>query len=158
MATIMNYVTKEQLYLHYLHTFGRSKANTTQIKVADVSGDHAKIYWHEKQWLVTDRSRNGTMINQVFVNNATQVLAKGDIVKFGRTLDTQWIVQDLAPPASYLRSLHTGKILILKDPYHVLSNESTSAIELLRTHQGWAFEKESDMYYLTDKHTFDYQG
>lgn len=158
MATIMNYATKEQIYLHYLHTFGRSKASTTEIKVADVSGDHAKIYWQDKQWLITDRSRNGTVINNKLVNNTTKVLAKGDILNFGRTPVTQWHVINLTPPLSYLRSLHTGKQLILAETYYALPNEQAPVIELLRTQQGWAFEKESDTFFLTDKQTFDCQG
>ena len=158
MATIINYSTKEEIYLHYLHTFGRGKANNTQIKVKDISTDHAKVYWQEKQWFITDRSRNGTVINNQFISNTTQVLNRGDIIRFGRTPATQWQVLDLAPPSSYLHSLHTGKNLVLAKTYYALPNEQTPAIELLRTHQGWALEKEDDTFFLTDKQAFDCQG
>ena len=158
MATIMNHSTQEQVYLHYLHTFGRGKTNNTRIKVADVSTDHAKIYWQDQRWFITDRSRNGTLVNNRFLNNATRTLNRGDIIKFGRAQATEWQVIDLAPPLNYLQSLHSGKKLVLTDTYYALPNEEAPTLELLQTEAGWALEDEGNTYLLTDKQTLNLQG
>ncbi len=157
MATIMNRSTKEQVYLHYLHTFGRGKTNNTQIQAADVSTDHAKIYWQDQQWFITDRSRNGTLVNDRFMNNSTRSLSQGDTIKFGRANATEWQVINLAPPSHYLQSLHSGQKLILTNTYYALPNEATPALELLYTDTGWVLEQAGNTYALADKQTFDLQ-
>ncbi|OJJ15049.1 hypothetical protein BKI52_39985 [marine bacterium AO1-C] len=158
MATIMNHSTQEQVYLHYLHTFGRGKTNNTQIKIADVSTDHAKIYWQDQQWFITDRSRNGTLVNNRFLNNATRTLTQGDIIKFGQEQATEWQVIDLSPPLNYLQSLYSGKKLVLANTYYALPNEESPTLELLQTDAGWALENEGNTYLLTDKQTLNLQG
>lgn len=155
MATIINQTTQEQVYLHYLHTFGRGKTNNTCIKEADVSIDHAKIYWQDQQWFITDRSRNGSLINHQFMNNETRPLAKGDIVRFGKGSSSEWQVVDVDRPLSYLQSLQSGNKLLLDNTYYALPNDANPSIELLYTEAGWTVESEDNTRLIADKQVFD---
>lgn len=158
MATIINRATQEQVYLHYLHTFGRGKASSTRIKEADISTDHAKIYWQDQQWFITDRSRNGSLINRQFINNDTRPLAQGDIIRFGKGEATEWQVVDVERPLSYLQSLQSGKRLLLGNTYYALPNDTNPSMELLYTEAGWAVESEDNTRLITDKQVFDIAG
>lgn len=154
MATIENILSKKQIYLHYQHTFGRGTGNTTQIKSRDVSTDHAKIFWQENQWYLKDRSRNGTIVKNHFLQNKQVKLAKGDVIKFGKDKATEWRVVELDQPRSYLQSLNTKSRVEPLLPHHVFPNEQNPEIEFYCTNQQWKIEKAGETFDLHHQQTF----
>lgn len=158
MATIENILNKEKVYLHYQHTFGRGTGNTTQIKSKDVSTDHAKIYWQENQWYLKDRSRNGTVIKNRFVQNNQIKLSKGDTIRFGKDRATEWLVTELDQPRSYLKSLSVKNQIIPLQSHYVFPNEKNPDIEFYYTNRRWKAEKAGETFELHHRQTFEYKG
>ena len=66
-------------------TFGRAETSTVVLADQFVSDAHARVYWADGAWLVTDLgSTNGTYVNQRKVT-APQILAPGDQIGIGKT-------------------------------------------------------------------------
>ena len=66
-------------------TFGRAETSTVVLADQFVSDAHARIYWADGTWLVTDLgSTNGTYVNQRKVT-APVPLAPGDQIGIGKT-------------------------------------------------------------------------
>lgn len=161
MAIIENLLTKETVYVHFQHTFGRGADRVTRIhpQNTDVSTDHAIIYWQEKHWYIKDRSRNGSLINRAFLHKNTTKLSKGDTIKLGSDPSTEWKLTDVAPPQSYLRPLHTQNPLILLDSYHALPNgENPEVIFFCTPDKQWRMEKAGETYHLEDRQVIDFEG
>lgn len=66
-------------------TFGRADTSTVVLDDQFVSEAHARVYWSDGNWIVTDLgSTNGTYVNQRKVT-APQPLAPGDQIGIGKT-------------------------------------------------------------------------
>ena len=64
-------------------TIGRAQGNVIQINDTFASNEHARVIWRLGQWWLEDRrSSNGTLLNNVPVEEST-VLANGDIIAVG---------------------------------------------------------------------------
>jgi hypothetical protein len=76
-------VTGETYPLLPLTSLGRSPTNTIQINDNFASGEHALVAIRNGQWWLEDRhSRNGTMLNDMPVNQPV-VVTDGDIISIG---------------------------------------------------------------------------
>jgi hypothetical protein len=77
-------VTGETYPLLPLTSLGRSPTNTIQINDSFASGDHALVALRNGQWWLEDRrSRNGTLLNDMPVNQPV-VVTDGDIISIGK--------------------------------------------------------------------------
>lgn len=64
-------------------SIGRNSRNTIVLDDTYVSSDHALLTWRENQWWLEDlHSRNGTLLNDVAINDPI-VVAAGDIITVG---------------------------------------------------------------------------
>lgn len=65
-------------------TLGRSDANTIKVNDTYASAEHALIAWRGGQWWLEDRgSRNGTLLNEVPVEEAL-IVSHGDVIGIGQ--------------------------------------------------------------------------
>lgn len=65
-------------------TIGRSDANTIKVNDAYASAEHALLAWRSGQWWLEDRgSRNGTLLNEVRVEEPL-IVSQGDIIGIGQ--------------------------------------------------------------------------
>jgi hypothetical protein len=64
-------------------TIGRSDSNTITISDPYASGEHALVAWRSGQWWLEDRdSRNGTLLNEIPVDEAL-IIGHGDVIGIG---------------------------------------------------------------------------
>ncbi|MFN2121861.1 MAG: FHA domain-containing protein [Candidatus Promineifilaceae bacterium] len=62
---------------------GRADHNTIVLEDAFVSGEHALLSWRENQWWLEDlHSRNGTLLNELTITDAT-VVSPDDVITIG---------------------------------------------------------------------------
>jgi pSer/pThr/pTyr-binding forkhead associated (FHA) protein len=65
-------------------TIGRSDANTIKVNDTYASSEHALIAWRSGQWWLEDRgSRNGTLLNEVRVEEPL-IVSNGDVIGIGQ--------------------------------------------------------------------------
>ncbi len=65
-------------------TIGRAEANTIAISDPYASGEHALVAWRSGQWWLEDRdSRNGTLLNEIPVEEAL-IIGHGDVIGIGQ--------------------------------------------------------------------------
>jgi hypothetical protein len=65
-------------------TIGRSDSNTITISDPYASGEHALVAWRSGQWWLEDRdSRNGTLLNEIPVEEAL-IISHGDVIGIGQ--------------------------------------------------------------------------
>jgi hypothetical protein len=65
-------------------TIGRAESNTITISDPYASGDHALVAWRGGQWWLEDRdSRNGTLLNEIPVEEAL-IIGHGDVIGIGQ--------------------------------------------------------------------------
>jgi pSer/pThr/pTyr-binding forkhead associated (FHA) protein len=65
-------------------TLGRSDANTIKLNDTYASAEHALIAWRSGQWWLEDRgSRNGTLLNEVRVEEPL-IVSNGDVIGIGQ--------------------------------------------------------------------------
>jgi pSer/pThr/pTyr-binding forkhead associated (FHA) protein len=65
-------------------TIGRSDSNTITISDPYASGEHALVAWRSGQWWLEDRdSRNGTLLNEIPVDEAL-IIGQGDVIGIGQ--------------------------------------------------------------------------
>jgi pSer/pThr/pTyr-binding forkhead associated (FHA) protein len=65
-------------------TLGRSDANTIKVNDTYASAEHALIAWRGGQWWLEDRgSRNGTLLNEVRVEEPL-IVSAGDVIGIGQ--------------------------------------------------------------------------
>jgi len=65
-------------------TIGRSDSNTITISDPYASGEHALVAWRSGQWWLEDRdSRNGTLLNEIPVEEAL-IISHGDVIGVGQ--------------------------------------------------------------------------
>jgi hypothetical protein len=65
-------------------TIGRSDSNTIAISDPYASGEHALVAWRSGQWWLEDRdSRNGTLLNEIPVEEAL-IIGHGDVIGIGQ--------------------------------------------------------------------------
>ncbi len=100
MAKVLRLESKEPVLLRTTHVFGRStNATNTNIDQANVSRIHASIVWQEFEWVLQDKSTNGTFVNGTRVKKDEKVsLRVLDIIQFGSLRSEQWqLVSDDSP-------------------------------------------------------------
>jgi pSer/pThr/pTyr-binding forkhead associated (FHA) protein len=77
-------ITGESYPLLPLTSLGRSPTNTIYINDTFASGDHALVALRNGQWWLEDRqSRNGTLLNDMPVNQPV-VVTDGDVISIGK--------------------------------------------------------------------------
>lgn len=92
--------------LNSVHLLGRNAlAVNTFISATNVSRIHARLIWQNQRWYLQDHSTNGTLINNKFVNQAALPIHKDDVIKFGTGEETEWVLLNDDPPASYFRAV-----------------------------------------------------
>ena len=65
-------------------TIGRADSNTIKISDPYASGEHALVIWRSGQWWLQDRdSRNGTLLNEIPVDEAL-IIGHGDVIGIGQ--------------------------------------------------------------------------
>jgi pSer/pThr/pTyr-binding forkhead associated (FHA) protein len=65
-------------------TIGRAESNTIAISDPYASGEHALVAWRSGQWWLEDRdSRNGTLLNEIPVEEAL-IIGHGDVIGIGQ--------------------------------------------------------------------------
>jgi hypothetical protein len=65
-------------------TIGRADSNTITISDPYASGEHALVAWRSGQWWLEDRdSRNGTLLNEIPVEEAL-IIGHGDVIGIGQ--------------------------------------------------------------------------
>ena len=65
-------------------TIGRSDSNAITITDPYASGEHALLAWRNGQWWLEDRdSRNGTLLNEIPVEEAL-IIGHGDVIGIGQ--------------------------------------------------------------------------
>lgn len=76
-------LTGETYPLLPLTSLGRSPTNTIPISDSFASSEHALVAMRNGQWWIEDRkSRNGTLLNDLPVTEAT-VITHGDVISIG---------------------------------------------------------------------------
>ncbi|NJL93098.1 MAG: FHA domain-containing protein [Anaerolineae bacterium] len=65
---------------------GRAATSTIRLEDSFASNEHAHITWRQGQWWLEDqRSRNGTLLNGIPVQEGV-VLSAGDLIEIGSVL------------------------------------------------------------------------
>lgn len=78
-------MTGESYPLLPLTSLGRSPTNTIRINDNFASSEHALIAMRSGQWWLEDRqSRNGTMLNEMLINQPV-IITHDDIISIGNT-------------------------------------------------------------------------
>ncbi len=150
MATIQNTATKQLIYLNNQHTFGRNQqTSNTYLSGPDISQFHALILWKNNSWHLQDQSRNGTLINGKFLNNATIAIKKDTNIKFGEDPSASWTVLDCLPPNSYLKALDGSEEIIELDSYYTFPNEKNPEYSIYQSGEGWKLEQQEIIKDLT---------
>ena len=82
------------------HVFGNQKsAENTYCAGKSVSKIHAVVYWKYSNWYIVDHSRCGCFVNDRKVEPSKEIsLRVGDTVRFGNSIDAEWVVADLSKP------------------------------------------------------------
>ena len=74
----------ERFPLHAITTLGRSASNTIVVNDDYASAQHARIVLEDGQWWLEDRrSRNGTRLNDVAIDQRA-ILTDSDVIGIGR--------------------------------------------------------------------------
>jgi len=143
MALLQNIVSKEIIHLNTQHTLGRNQQSVnTYIPELDISQLHAIISWRGHGWYIHDQSRNGTLVNNKFINNTELQIAEGNMIQFGREKTTQWKILDCNPPCSYLKSILNSSEIIELNSSHVLPSEEIPNVFIYPYKEQWKIEKD----------------
>lgn len=74
----------ERIPLLALSSIGRGRENDVALDDSFLSGDHARLSWNGRGWVLEDlNSTNGTRLNGKAVRKAVAV-KPGDVIEFGR--------------------------------------------------------------------------
>ncbi len=86
LPVLVNLSTQEKFYLDSQEVpVGRAPSNKIVLANDEfASGTHALIYWQDGWWIKDLGSSNGTAVDDRIINEPLK-LAKGNIIKFGRT-------------------------------------------------------------------------
>ncbi|WP_027395242.1 FHA domain-containing protein [Aquimarina latercula] len=142
MAIIKNNETAEIVCLNTQHTFGRNQNTAhTYIPEKDISQSHALISWRGSNWYIQDHSRNGTIVNGEYINNTAIKLAQGFKIQFGENTSTLWVIVNLDPPSSYLKSLKNKNKIIELTTGHAFPNEEEPEVLIYPEDAAWKLEK-----------------
>jgi len=133
------------------HTFGRNyELLNTKIPFRDVSNAHATIRYENNTWVLTDHSRNGTLVgNRFLCKDSIRLTKTGTVIQFGSNESTKWKVIDLDPPASFLKS-NEGEFVELED-FHPFYDQELPKCVIFRTHfDEWVYEYMDDAELLNN--------
>ncbi|MBK5540713.1 FHA domain-containing protein [Pseudomonas sp. TH05] len=146
MAILLNSSTGALHALKSCHVFGRlAQRCDSPLTAIDISLLHATVRWSSQQWLLTDQSRNGCLLNEQPLTRHQPVAIKlGDEIRFGMLDATPWRVVDLAPPADLLIPLAPHVEPLTLHNFLVLSDEGPPYSCIYRTPDGCWMQETSD--------------
>ena len=153
MAKLLNLVSKESVLLRSIHVFGRSSnATNTIVNHANVSRVHASIAWQEHEWILQDKSTNGTFINNARVQKNENIsLQIGDVIQFGSLQSEQWQVVSNEAPVSMLIPSDSSLPEIELVEVLALPNEDAPELTVYQDEQlNWVCETQQDTHILDD--------
>jgi serine/threonine protein kinase len=153
MAILQERRSPLPLYLRSLHLFGRSPAqNDTTLSNADASQIHASIRWNGAQWEIVDHSSYGTLIDAMPVlHHARQLLAVGQIIRFGPAAQQSWEVKNLDAPCPMLIPLSPGQTPIALHQLVCLPDNLTPEATIYLGSEGqWQWDNASGNTVLQD--------
>lgn len=126
---------------------GRSQGCDLRIEEAQVSSEHAIIFWAGAAWELKDlASKNGTWLNGRRLEPGRPVdLAPGDSIALGDT-PRRLIFIDAAPPTPRARSLKSGAVREAAGGLLVLPDEERPRVSIVESSDGrWLLETDGDV-------------
>lgn len=134
MSILENAITGQRVVLRVNHTVGRSQSSLLIINEVDVSKSHARIRWDGQCWLLTDTSRNGTLLNDKIILHASIRLKAGDMIQFSESVRTTWKMLDEQKPVNYiLARSEEFKLIRLTESPLVYPNTITPEVSFSRS-------------------------
>lgn len=136
MAYVVNESTGSIIPLKAYHLFGRLALSVdTVIERPEVSRIHCGIEWVETDWIIVDRSANGTFLNgEKLQTNQAKVLNVGDEICFSRASSNRFIVKTVTPPQDILvpsdQYVYGEQDILPLTNYNLLPNEDEPEIAL----------------------------
>jgi hypothetical protein len=143
MAVLVDSQTKEQIWLHKQHVFGRHPGLvTTLLSNLEASRSHATISWNGAYWLLQDNSSNGTYINALhIVKGGKHRLVQGDKINFASLNSTTWSVLNTDAPHSMIVPQAINIPNIELNGIMMLPNEQSPQFMLYQSDLGyWMYE------------------
>lgn len=153
MAKLLKLNSEQTVLLRTTHVFGRSSsAVNTRITDANVSRVHASLVWQQFEWVLQDKSTNGTFVNGTRVQKESQVkLQPGDIIQFGSLHSDKWQLQSDEPPYSILVPRDTTEPDVQLTQMLVLPNEDAPELTFYQDEQRkWLCETQEATKFLED--------
>lgn len=150
MGTIYNQQLQVTVTLLSNHTFGRdTSTNTTVLTSPEASRNHAIITWDGESWRIKDVSTNGTLLNQVYINNNIYCeLQVGTEIQFGTQANDIWQITDLSAPITGLIPLSDDLDFIPLHDVIVLPCEHADILIYLSEHAEWLCEENGQILCL----------
>ncbi|KAK5638229.1 hypothetical protein RI129_012524 [Pyrocoelia pectoralis] len=84
--------TLSKINLTGKHLIGRSLHNTTVIEDINISRSHCYFEQKDGEWLLTDTSSNGTMVNRKLIHNAPHKLQDHDTIELSSKIAYEYLV------------------------------------------------------------------
>ncbi len=160
MAILRNTETGEQILLHSQHMFGRNVYGVnTYICNEDVSRQHATIFWKDRAWYFKDHSRNGSFINDQMLHMSITKLEFGNKVRFCADMRSEWYLEDIKPPSSYLISLTNKDKFLQLISCHALPSDDHPDISFFYSAEGvWNASVEDTVIRLENNHIYNFNN
>lgn len=153
MARLLKLDSEQTVLLRTTHVFGRSSsAVNTRITDANVSRVHASLVWQNFEWVLQDKSTNGTFVNNTRVQKDTQVkLQPGDIIQFGSPQADKWQLESDDAPVSILVPRGGSEPELQLKEMLVLPNEDSPELTFYQDEQrNWLCETQETTTTLED--------
>lgn len=153
MAKLLGLQSKAPVLLRTTHVFGRSShATNTRINHSNVSRVHASIVWQEHEWILQDKSTNGTFVNNARVKKDEKVaLQVGDTIQFGSLSSEPWqLISDESPISILVPNDNRVPEIEMVDVL-ALPDENAPEFTFYQDEQyNWLCETQQDTHILQD--------
>ncbi|BCG05311.1 phosphopeptide-binding protein (plasmid) [Paraburkholderia sp. PGU19] len=98
---------------------------------------HARVCFYCGRWELHDQSSNGTLLSGTLLRNGAHApLQQGDVIRFGKAVETCWQVDSLNDPADTLWPVRAPAQPIVLDFAQVLPGDATPAVSVVRSPKG----------------------
>lgn len=125
-----------------------------------ISSTHANFLWRHRKWWIRDTaSRNGTQLNGKRLNSRDEPLRPGDVITFGGSGGSTWVMEDALPPRP--RAIRLSDNRAVEDDANMLAlpDPGDPRVIVFTDARGrWLAEEEGAARVVADQDVVDLDG
>ncbi len=157
MGRLFNLETEQITCLKSWHVFGRDlNVSDTPLYSSLCSRLQCIISFNNNNWIITDKSKNGSYLNHKLISDENRPLSIGDHIGFSEN-KMQWKVIDASYPKPMLYNAHSYESIEL-DSINILPRESKPELLLTQQGQGWIVEQGNQIYSISGGDSVCFNG